>query len=259
MEHAWNELADRFEQVIMEYGRKRKHDRESRRMDWLYKQDPLYERLWSEIKFARSMCNAPMEPRSKIRQRFELIALDAIKLAEAVSQGPLVLSMDLQRLRESSKRKSGYTPRSVKSLDLLTYEFYPNEVAALAFQSPKWARLNSDERGSLAFRVLRDTSWPLISELFVEFAERAFREAQEVVSAPRIVDRKTKHRSLNVFVHLLYDRYFQRFLNGPMAGTLARIASVALNKEVSKDLVLEALSSRDTKSPNRPHTAPRLI
>lgn len=249
MEPAWDELAERFKQVTGGLGQKGKQDKKKRRMEWLYNEDYLYERFWSQIKYAKSKCNLPIEPRSKIRQRFELIALDALKLAEAVSEEPLVLSKGLVRLRGRSKRKGGYTPASAKSLDLLTYEFYPNEVATLAFQNHNWARLTSDKRDCLAFRVLKDSSWPSIGEIFVEFAERAFRESREIVSTSRVVDRRTKHSSINIFVRVLHERFFQRFLEATMAGTLARIASVVLKKEVSKSLVVETLSSRDTKSP----------
>lgn len=248
MKPAWDELAERFKQVKAGLGLKGKRDKEKRRMEWLYKEDYLYERFWSQIKYAKSKSNLPIEPRSKIRQRFKLIALDALKLAEAVSEGPLVLSKGLVRLRGRSKRKGGYTPASAKSLNLLTYEFYPNEVATLAFQNHNWARLTSAERDCLAFRVLKDSSWPSIGELLVEFAERAFREAREIVSTSRVVDRRTKHSSINIFVRVLHERFFQRFLEATMAGTLARIASVVLNKEVSKSLVVETLSSGSTKA-----------
>lgn len=218
MKPAWDELAERLKQVRGALGKKGKQDKEKRRVEWLHNEDYFYEKFWSQIKYAKSKSNLPIEPRSKIRQRFELIALDALKLAEAVSEGPLVLSKGLVRLRGRSKRKGGYPPASAKSLNLLTYEFYPNEVAILAFQNHNWARLTSDERDCLAFRILKDSSWPSIGELLVEFAERAFREAREIVSTSRVVDRRTKHSSINIFVRVLHERFFNAFWKLPWPG-----------------------------------------
>lgn len=207
-----------------------------------YVPERLYEKLWSEIYYAVARCGQPPVPRSNMRHRFEQLALDAVELAEAITSGPLDLSKEVEHVRQKSRRKFGHTEASTSApLDLLAYEFFPEDLATRAFREAKWAQLGPGERYDVAHQVLEGVHWPSFTDLLTEFARRAVQEAQNGFSAPRIVDRNREYRKLNFFVRHLYIHFFRPDLHGRMAGTLAHIASVAFKEDITKESVVQAL------------------
>jgi hypothetical protein len=172
-----------------------------------------YANLWSEIKYALRKAEVPLLSRSKKRAGFLKINECAKELIDTIANGPL---------------------------DLPAYEFLPADVARDLFQKDKWSDFRPDERCESAHRLLSFTSWPPITEILAEIAERAERHSSEALTVRRIVDRDTQDREFNYFIRHM-SAHFRKHLNGPMHGTLARIASAAFGKEVTEDQVKRAL------------------
>jgi len=200
-----------------------------------------YGKLWEEIQYAAAMCNRPLESRSKVRKRYEQIVLDAVKLANAIASCPLDFPMEVERVRQTSRRKLGHDKASTSSpFDLLAYEFFPVDRAIRVFEKPNWEQIGPSERCDVA-RELIGCGWPSMTDLLKELARQAAKEAKKTSSTRRIVDRKRENGMLNFFVRQLYTGFFDRFLHGPMMGTVAHIATVVFREDITKELIRQAL------------------
>ncbi len=234
MKNAWREIEKRLSELSI---RQRGSRQEELSRPW---KELAYEKLGRTILVAKSRSARPLEPRSRIRERFNLIALDAMALAEAIGDSPLITPSEVEAIRKRSRRKlSQAIPYAQKPLDLLAYEFFPENIAALTFRKTGWSKLDSETKSDIATRIL--FHWPSMTDLLTELARRAALEAGKLAATPRIVDRKKNHLRRNLFIRHLYKDFFRPVLNGSMPGTLARIASVVLGEEISQELVKAAL------------------
>ena len=170
-----------------------------------------YRRLWYEIVYALLKIKHPKPSRAKTRDQFLRMAADAEKLADTTADGPL---------------------------DRLTFEFFPDDEAQLAFKVSNWATLGVEKRLKLAYQNL--AWWPSMTGLLEEFAQHARKCAQEAMLEKRTVDRETYDRQFNDFVRCLAG-YFRQHLGGPMETTLANIASVVFDRQIDKKMVRQAL------------------
>lgn len=204
------------------------------------RKEEAYHKLWDEILSALTLCQQRLEPRSSIAKRFDQLALDAIELAEAISSEQLATPREVQDVRKASRRKVGiHHPAVSRSLDRLAFEFFPHSDAIQAFQSPQWPTLRSSERSHLARTFLRP--WPSMSNLLRELAMRALHESHTIRNTPRLVDRTRQDSHVSVFIRHLYRAFFQPLLDGQMAGTLAHIASLVLQEDVTRETVVKIL------------------
>jgi hypothetical protein len=189
-----------------------------------------HEKLWSEIKYAlvrsgtmrllskldnpeKEESHDPFLRRSQIRDAFLRLGENAEHLANSISNGPL---------------------------DVLAYELFPDNMAQELFKEDMWSKLGTDERYKTAHRQIASTMWPSIIDLLDEIALRVKGHAAEAFTAKRIVDHDTLDREFNYFIRYL-GSYFRRHLNGPMYGTVARLASVVFRKPISEEKVKQAL------------------
>jgi len=170
-----------------------------------------YIKLWNEVVYVLLKIQNPEPSRAKKRKHFLGIAKDAEKLASTITNGPL---------------------------DRLTFEFFPENEAYLAFKVNNWPALGKEERLEVA--RLNLAWWPSMTGVLEEVARRAKTHAEEAMSEKRTVDRDTPDRQFNYFVRHLAS-YFCKHLDGPMEGTLANIASVVFERQIDKKFVKQAL------------------
>ena len=204
MAPAWKEIEKRISKK-MKTGQEDEIAQNVQRHNW-------YRWLWSEIHdaFIRSKSKPPS--RIKKRDQFQRIASAARKVADQIENGPL---------------------------DRLLFEFFPPGSATLAFNMAEWSKLTGDEKMDCARHKLRH--WPSLIDVLHEVAIHAERIAIEAMTEPLVVERDTADRETNYFIRRL-SRYFRNNLGGPMHGTVARIATVALSKKVDEDFVKRFLS-----------------
>lgn len=174
-----------------------------------------YTRIWSEIVLALRRSRTPEPSRIKKRDNFIAVANHARGLASSIAEGPL---------------------------DRLTYNYFPDEMAALLFNAKKWPILRPDEKCTVAHKVL--SWWPSITELLEEVGRHAEKLAKEASIEDRFAINDTQERRANYFLQHL-ARHFRAQFNSPMKGVLAEIASVVFEKSITLDFVKRAL--RHTK------------
>lgn len=232
MRGAWKEIDARLAHLSPPQGPPRDFARS--------RKEEAYHKLWDEILYALTLCQQRLEPRSSIAKRFDQLALDAIELAEAISSERLETPREVQDVRKASRRKvATHQPAVSRSLDRMAFEFFPHSDAIQAFRSPQWPTLRSSERSHLARTFLRP--WPSMSDLLRELAMWAIHESHTLRNTPRLVDRTRKDRHVSVFIRHLYRAFFQPLLDGQMASTLAHIAALVLQEDVSRETVVKIL------------------
>jgi len=170
-----------------------------------------YIKLWNEIVYVLLKIQNPEPSRAKKRKHFLGIAKDAEKLASTITDGPL---------------------------DRLTFEFFPENEAHLAFKADNWAALGVEERLEVA--RLNLAWWPSMTGVLEEVARHAKIISEKAVTEKRTVYRETYDRQINFFIRHL-ARYFRTHLDGPMEGTLGNIASVVFKRQFDKKFVRQAL------------------
>jgi hypothetical protein len=171
--------------------------------------DRQYFHLWEAIVQALQK-SATREPsRGTKREYFLCIAKNANRLARDIANGPL---------------------------DQLTYEFFKDDDAFLAFKTRKWSVQECEARRRIAYRKLKH--WPSLTDLLMAVEKAAQRHAREATTEPRIVDRVRQNQQANHFIRYLAV-YFREHFKGPMLGSLANIASVVFNKPAADSFTKE--------------------
>jgi hypothetical protein len=150
-------------------------------------------------------------PRAKMKNKYLKIAKDAEALATRVADSPL---------------------------DRLAFDFFPHDRVQNFFTVKNWSTLDYNARCEGIGETTHD--WPSMTDLLEELARSAKTHAEMAMSEKRIADRETPDWKRNYFVRRL-AYYFREKLGGPMQGTLANIASVVFERQISQKFVKQAL------------------
>ncbi|MDT7042678.1 hypothetical protein [Candidatus Nitronereus thalassa] len=173
--------------------------------------DHEVRQVWYEIFAALKQSEIPFLSKTEMRDQFLRIGRNSKKLADMIGDGPL---------------------------DLMAFEFFPNDDAEIAFDKSNWSDLNLILKMSAAHKSL--CWWPSMRGLLHEVARQAEILAKKAFTEKRIVDRDTADRQANYFFRKL-AKYFHKHLGGSMEATLANIGSVVFDKQIDKKMVRQAL------------------
>lgn len=177
------------------------------------KRDVEWRGLWSEIANALHQAKTPKLRRARNRDSYRRIGSAVRKLAGSIEGGVL---------------------------DLKAYEVFPNEVMNIN-GAASWQRLDSLERAEKAGQLLNE--WPSVPEMLQELAVIADALCSDAMQAPSPVERLTRASRTTAFVWQL-SAYFNRTYGQPLYGTVAAIASVALDEDVTKGFVAQVVKRK---------------
>jgi hypothetical protein len=172
-----------------------------------------YLGLWREIVYSLHKSRKPVVSRPKKRTYFVHIAQNAEQLSNSLADGPL---------------------------DLLTYEFFPHDMAQVAFNVTNWLDLSADKKNQIARLAVQTALWPSLTDLLAELIKRANILAVEAGAERRRAVNNTQDRGANHFIQSL-DRYLRPTLHEKTRAVLAGIASVVFEQPIDVEFVKRVL------------------
>lgn len=144
--------------------------------------------------------------RSEEKKKFLTIAEQAQKLTEAIAEGPL---------------------------DRPLFEYFSAETMHTN-GIVNWDDKSRMERGNLSYGLL--TEWPLLVEILRTLESQALKLGDEAMKQHRLVERQKKDYRQLYFVRALAE-YVKNEYSSPLYGTVARISSVVLGVNLTKEAV----------------------
>ena len=170
-----------------------------------------YIALWTEIRVGVRKAGRTEESPARVRRALRKIAAGARKLAGRLDGN---------------------------DLDLLAYEYFPEDSAKLVFQSADWSTLDGPGRASRVPGA--GAAWPSLPAMLAELVNRAELRAAAARASNPLTKRTSPDVEARRFVaHMA--RYFRKTFGYALRGTLASVASAALNTDIGEELVKSAL------------------
>ena len=209
-----------------------------KRLRKLKKHENDLDILYYEVDDAHAMCRRPPLKRAELSGRYKKISKQALTLAALLKDS---------RLNDTVYHL--YTDEAARStLALIRGTETRKDPTAEQIASAEWQSKYHGIPAAVAYLDMVAPKFPTLSTILDALAVEAEKEAQKAMHEQRVVVRSgTGAYTITYFARRIAAHLRENF-GGEMRGTLATLASVALELDIDKDAICTAL--RRVKRPS---------